>query len=265
MTIQFRNTDIHFSEQGDGDTLVLLHGFLEDSTAFAPVQESLSEHFRTILIDLPGHGKSGTIGYVHSMDDMADAVEAVLQHLEINQCVMVGHSMGGYVTLSFAERYAHRLCGMGLFHSSALADSPQKQRDRQRAIDLVMKNQNSYVELTLPNLFTEKARALCKTEISALIQQAKGFSPQGIVANLRGMMQRPDRTHVLGQTELPILIIHGLEDTVVSTEAIRQQAALNRSTTFLELGQVAHMGYLEAPDICTSAIRSFAERAFGHG
>ena len=264
-TIRFRNSDIHFSEKGSGDALVLLHGFLEDGRIYDAYQQRFSGRFRTIVIDLPGHGASGTLGYVHTMDDMAEAVKAVLEHLKVSKCVMIGHSMGGYVTLAFAQSHTAMLCGFGLFHSSASADSEQKKADRQRTIDLVMRSSAPVVEAAIPSLFAEAARVSLRDEIDLLVAQAKEYGAQGIVANIRGMMARPDRTEVLAHSAMPILIIHGLEDPVIATETIRIQAKLSDDVTFVELEGVGHMGYLEAPDICAAHIHTFAERAFVHG
>lgn len=265
MTALFRNSTVFFTVQGSGPPLVLLHGFLEDSTIFNALAEALSDRFTAICIDLPGHGQSGTLGYVHTMDDMAEAVKAVLDELHVERCVMVGHSMGGYVTLTFAEHHPAKLNGLGLFHSTATADSEAKKTDRQRAIDLVMRNAATFVAAAIPGLFAEGAKAHLHEEIEALTLRAQTFSSQGIVAIIRGMMQRPDRTAMLFASDIPTLFIHGTEDPVIPTDSIRQQAAMVSNGTLVELEGVGHMGYLEAPDLCLSAIRTFAQRAHHHG
>lgn len=264
MIVSVRNTDIYYSSKGAGPALVLLHGFLEDSSIFEHYQEVLSSKFCVVLVDLPGHGKSGTQGYVHSMDAMADCVHAVLLELNITTCMIVGHSMGGYVALAFAAQYGSKLVGFGLFHSSASADSSQKKIDRERSIKLVMRDSDTYVEAAIPALFAEANRSSFKTEIAGLIANAKAYSPQGIVANIRGMMARPERTTLLRETTLPVLIIHGAEDALIPTEVIREQAKLPANITFEEIPNIGHMGYLEAPDICMDLISQFAERAFIH-
>lgn len=264
-SISFRNSDISFSEKGKGEVLVLLHGFLEDSRVFEAYQDTFSAHCRTIIIDLPGHGASGTLGYVHTMDTMAHAVHAVLSHLQIEACVMIGHSMGGYVTLAFAAHYPAMLQGFGLFHSFAAADSDQKKLDRQRTIDLVMRSSATMIEAAIPSLFAAAQRDTLQDAISILVENAKAYTPQGIVANIRGLMARPDRAEVLRTTALPVLIIHGLEDPVIATDVMRNQAKLPQHITYAELDGIGHMGYLEAPDICAAHILTFAKRAFAHG
>lgn len=265
MTALFKNSTVFFTVEGSGPTLVLLHGFLEDSSIFSSMAEQLSDRFRVVSIDLPGHGQSGTLGYVHTMEDMAGAVKAVLDELHVEQCVMVGHSMGGYVSLAFAEHHPAMLSGMGLFHSTATADSEAKKTDRQRAIDLVMRNAHSFIAAAVPGLFAEASKYRLKDGIAQLTARVQTFPSQGIVANLRGMMQRSDRTAVLQALDIPTLFIHGTEDPVISSEVIRAQAARVKQGTYVELEGVGHMGYLEAPDLCLSAIRTFAQRAHHHG
>jgi pimeloyl-ACP methyl ester carboxylesterase len=126
MTVLFKNCPVFFTDQGEGPALVLLHGFLEDSSIFGNLMAGLSDDFRIVTIDLPGHGQSGILGYVHTMEDMAEAVNTVLSGLQIADCMMVGHSMGGYVALAFAALYPQSLLALGLFHSSAAADSEAK-------------------------------------------------------------------------------------------------------------------------------------------
>jgi len=265
MTVLFKNSPVFFTVDGSGPALVLLHGFLEDSSIFNTMAKELSKEFRTVCIDLPGHGNSGTLGYVHTMDDMAEAVKTVLDELDVEECVMVGHSMGGYVTLAFAELFPSRLKALGLFHSSATADSEAKKADRERAIDLVMRNADSFIAAAVPGLFAEGSKARLEEEVASLTARVQTFPSQGIVANLRGMMQRPDRTVVLYALRIPTLFIHGLEDPVIPTDVIRGQAALASDGTFVELKGVGHMGYLEAPDLCRNAIRTFAQQAQDHG
>src|ERR1044071_7202110 len=109
---------VRYADTGKGRVVVLLHGFLESlevwfGNGFA---QELAQHFRVIAIDLPGHGKSDCVGYVHRMERMADVVKGVMDELGLRRYAMVGHSMGGYVALAFAERYKENLCGLCLFH-----------------------------------------------------------------------------------------------------------------------------------------------------
>ena len=126
--IQFKGAKIHFTDTRKGRCIVLLHGFLESMEIWNEYVKLLSKRYRVICIDLPGHGKSENIGYVHTMELMADCVKEVLYSLQITKCVMIGHSMGGYVTLAFAEKHERNLRGFALFHSHAAPDSEEKKK-----------------------------------------------------------------------------------------------------------------------------------------
>ena len=101
--IKYKNISIRFREEGEGEPIILLHGYLESLNIWDEFLEELSKRFRVVSIDLLGHGKTGNIGQIHTMDMMADAVNFVLVHLDISKCTMIGHSMGGYVTLAFLQ------------------------------------------------------------------------------------------------------------------------------------------------------------------
>ncbi len=102
MTIQYKETTIFYTDIGKGNTIVLLHGFLENSTMWQRFIPELSKRNRVVCIDLLGHGQTDCLGYIHSMEDMADAVAEVLNHLKIRRSIFIGHSMGGYVAWVFA-------------------------------------------------------------------------------------------------------------------------------------------------------------------
>ncbi|PKP26115.1 MAG: alpha/beta hydrolase, partial [Bacteroidetes bacterium HGW-Bacteroidetes-22] len=114
-TIQFQGKTIHFRIQGEGETIVLLHGFLESLAIWDTFSKELARDFRVISIDLPGHGQSDTIDAIHSMELMSEVLHEVLVLNSIDRCVIIGHSMGGYVTLAFTARYPEMTAAIALF------------------------------------------------------------------------------------------------------------------------------------------------------
>jgi len=148
MQVDFKNGSINFEAYGSGEVLVLLHGFTESLKIWYDFKDKLAKKFHVILIDLPGHGMSSIINEVHSMELMADSVKAVIDHLRISSAVMVGHSMGGYVSLAFARKYSSLLKGMGLFHSTSLADSDENKEARERAIAIIRNKEKEPLQLS---------------------------------------------------------------------------------------------------------------------
>ena len=122
-SIQFKNTNISFSDEGKGAAIVLLHGFLENLSMWNEITPHLLKKNRIIAIDLLGHGQSNCLGYVHTMELFAETVEAVLKHLKIRKCTLIGHSLGGYVVLAFAEKNPQKIKGLCLLNSTSNEDS----------------------------------------------------------------------------------------------------------------------------------------------
>ena len=122
-TTIFKNTKISYNEQGKGTAVVLLHGFLENQSMWDAFVPEFSKKYRVITIDLLGHGQTECLGYIHSMEDQADMVHHVLHELKIRKAILVGHSMGGYVALAFAELYPDNMKGLVLLNSTSRAFS----------------------------------------------------------------------------------------------------------------------------------------------
>jgi pimeloyl-ACP methyl ester carboxylesterase len=241
---------------------VLLHGFLGSGEIWKNFSRRLKESFKVISIDLPGHGKSDVPASVNSLDTMAEAVRHVLKSLEINSCLMAGHSMGGYVTLAFADMYPRLLKGFVLFHSHAAADSPEASANRDRTVALVQKDHHGFIKNFIPDLFHSRNVSKFQEEIEKLKLLAGATPKEGIVAALQAMKIRPDRQHVLLNSNVPVLFIIGKHDKRIPMELIIPQTLLPAHSEVLMLDQVGHMGFVEASVATCDAIRSFAERMF---
>ena len=164
-TCTYKNEPVTFLDKGKGRVVVLLHGFLGAHQLWEQTINNLSKSYRVIAIDLPGHGNTPCFGYAHSMDLMAKCVKSVLDFLRLKKYVIIGHSMGGYVGLSFADLFPDNLKGLCLFHSSAYGDTDEKKKDRLRAINAVKANKNVYTIATIKNLFASKNLKYLKPEI----------------------------------------------------------------------------------------------------
>jgi len=212
LNLNYKNISINYSETGKGTAVVLLHGFLENSTMWDFFVAEYSKKYRVITIDLLGHGTTGCLGYVHTMEDMADAVLAVLTELRIRKAILMGHSMGGYVALAFAELYGDMVKGLVLQNSSSLADSDERKANRDRAVIAVKHNAGNFVRMSIANLFSEENREKFDTEIELLKEEAVKTPLQGIVAALEGMKIRKDREVILHFAPYPILLVLGKKD-----------------------------------------------------
>jgi pimeloyl-ACP methyl ester carboxylesterase len=259
MTIDYKKGNIYFEEYGSGNALVLIHGFTESLKIWYDYKESLSKNYRLILLDLPGHGKSSILDDVHSMDLMADCIKAVLDHLAIESAVVVGHSMGGYVSLAFARKHSRMLKGLGLFHSTSLADSDETKQARERAIEVINRNHSRYLMNFIPELFAPETKDLYQSEIDQLIEDASKISPKALLAAQEGMKERSSTLDVLINASFPVMFIAGQKDSRIPFENVWVQMALTETAYSLILRNVGHMGFIEAKIQCLDFIESFAK------
>lgn len=262
-TLLYKGLPLFYKDSGRGDALVFLHGFTETSDIWDDFSGELSKTYRIIVIDLPGHGRTGTFGEVHSMEFMAERVKEVLDHLGLSHCIMIGHSMGGYVTLAFARLYPSMLRGMVLFHSQAAADSPEARENRDRMIHLVRADHAHFIHEFIPSLFAPENKERLAGPIAAMSQQAAQLTPASIIAALEGMKQRRDQTDLLAEVPFPVFFVAGKQDTRVPPSVFLQQAVLPVHAEVLLLGRIGHMGFLEARHTILQAMEGFARRVFG--
>ena len=244
--ILFKNTTISYTDQGKGTAIVLLHGFLENKSMWDFYVPELAKKNRVISIDLLGHGATECLGYVHTMEDNADVVHAVLSELRIRKAIFVGHSMGGYVALAFAELYPDTVKGLVLLNSTAKADSTERKKNRDRAIKAVKQSFVNFISLSIANLFSESNRERLATVIEKVKTEALQTPLQGIVASLEGMKIRQDREVILHLTPYPKLLILGEKDPVLNYEETKEQ--IENTTVKLVTFPDGHMSHIENQD-----------------
>ncbi len=261
-TTKFKKGTVTFSDTGKGRVVVLLHGFLGSHKIWDNTIKSLSKSFRVIAIDLPGHGDTDCFGYVHTMELLAKSVKAVMDSLRLKKYVIIGHSMGGYAGLAFADMYPDNLRGLCLYHSSAYADSDEKKRDRTRSIKVVKANHKIFTTEVIKNLFATKNFKYLKDEISFAQKIAAKTSKQSIIAALEGMKDRPHRDMILGLAHFPVMMVIGEHDNVLPSNQLLEQADLIQNKHILYLEHDGHMGFLESPRVSNQALKRFLRVCF---
>lgn len=257
-TTTFKNTKISYTEQGKGTAVVLLHGFLENQSMWDAFVPEFSKKYRVITIDLLGHGQTDCLGYVHSMEDQADMVHHVLHELKIRKAILVGHSMGGYVALAFAELYPDNMKGLVLLNSTSRADSDERKINRDRAIVAVKQNYTAFVRMSIANLFSENNRERLAEQIEKVKIEALKTPLQGIVASLEGMKIRNDREVILHFAPYPIQLILGKKDGVLIYEDNLEQmeGTKVKLTSFPD----GHMSHIENKNQLMKALVEFFKK-----
>jgi pimeloyl-ACP methyl ester carboxylesterase len=258
-SISFRNGQMAYEILGKGKPLMLVHGFGVNYQIWQNQVSFLKDDCQLIIPELPGTGSSSFLtGDSISLSDYADSLNAILIAEGIANCTMLGHSMGGYITLAFAEKYSSALNGFGLIHSSAFADSPEKKLVRERGIAFI-REQGSYLFLKtlIPNLFAPAFKQNNKQKITLLIEKSAQLSKEVLQQYYRAMIERPDRTAILKGNPLPVLFVMGDLDEAAPVADVLQQVTLPKKATVLELPEIGHMSMWEAPEVLNECIKKF--------
>lgn len=247
---------IHFFEKGKGQPVVLIHGFCESGKMWEDFSEKLSKEFRVICPDLPGFGDSPISGDQISLEEVAVILEEWLDSNLIENPIVIGHSLGGYVTLALLELMGSRIKAIGLFHSTAFPDDADKKEMRNRTITFLKKNGvEKFVTSFVPPLFPENRRAELSRKIESAIEDAKRSSLSGLVAYSAAMRDRKDRVEILRNFSGPKLLIAGTEDGAVKIESSRAQK--DAFSSYAELEGVGHMGMVEERQKTLEIVRNF--------
>ncbi len=256
--INYNQCKIAFETTGKGKTLVFLHGFCENLHVWDDFIKRF-EDYQIIRIDLPGFGQSDLLENL-SMAGMADAVKAVLDELGVENATIIGHSMGGYVALSFLEQYESYVEELVLFHSHPYADEPENKLSRQKSIDFIQKHGHEiYLKQLFPALFTKNFVGSNTFLMEKLTHGANKLPSENIMAALKAMMQRKDRSALLKNLDIPVLFIVGAADQVVGKKQSMGAVNYPNISSIALLENVGHMGMFENPKKCTKVLKDFLE------
>lgn len=251
----YADGSIHYKSEGVGKAVIFLHGFGEDSSIWRN-QEGKFPNFFCLYVDLPGSGESSFNSKLSSISDYAEVVNAVLENENLGNCIIIGHSMGGYIVLAFAELFPEKLKGLALFHSSAYADTEDKIANRNKSIEFVIKNgADLYFKAMLPDLFfnNEQSEKLIKEQIVV----ARKISDQAVIQYLKVMIGREDKTCLFQQLDIPIAFFLGEHDKAVPFALGLEQTEMASVTYVYILRQSAHMGMLEEADQVNKLLPEF--------
>lgn len=262
MKTVINNSAINYTDQGNGDTLILLHGFTESLSIWDSFAKELSKYFRVICIDLPGHGNSKSVSNIHPMELMADIVKSLLDKLSVKKCVIVGHSMGGYVSLAFARKYSNILQGLGLLHSTAHADNEAAKEARMRAIEIIKDDHHKFLSSFIPTLFAPGNENIFNKEMDNLLVEAKKMEKEAIIAAQLGMKSRADSKDILANADHPLMFITGHKDSRIAIDDIQAQAKLCKTAYCLLLKNSGHMGFIEEKQRTLHFLKSFTTACY---
>jgi pimeloyl-ACP methyl ester carboxylesterase len=255
--ILYEDKKIFYRSIGSGKPVMLVHGFGEDGNVWNIQIEYLKNKFHLIIPELPGSGKSELISDM-SMDGMAEVLHSIIHEENINTCAVIGHSMGGYITLALVEHYWNHVNAFSLFHSTAYPDTEEKKETRKKGIEFIKQHGAfEFLKTSTPNLFSPNTKSQTQNIIDEFIATLRDFKPEALIAYYNAMMARPDRTNVLKNTSNPVLFVTGTFDAAVPPDDVLKQCHLPEKSYIHVLKKSGHMGMMEEPEQANRVLEDF--------
>lgn len=246
-------------EKGKGQSVVLIHGFCETHEIWEFILDSLALNYRVFCVDLPGFGKSPLPPTPFSISDIAQLMQSWIKEKEIINPVVIGHSLGGYVTLEMTRQNPECISGLGLFHSTTQADPLEKKENRNKVVDFVSRNgAKPFLDSFVPSLFYNKDHR----SINKVREICNGTSRESIINYSLSMRDRIDYQFVINDFDLPIMFVCGENDIFISVEVSKKQAEKCKDPHFFVLNETGHIGMIENPESAAKAIKKFLQICF---
>jgi pimeloyl-ACP methyl ester carboxylesterase len=258
-TVEYKKSDIaYYDNEGHDLPLIFLHGLCEDSSVWDDFTKVFTSN-RLVKIDLPGFGNSDVIKDIE-VTDVAEIVKIVLDTLKIKKCILIGHSLGGYISLAFADKYEQYLLGLSLFHSHPFEDIPTKKESRQKDIEFIQKKGHfHYIKLLIPNLFADIFASSNQFLLDTMVHRAAGFPPEGIIQAHKMMINRKDTTDVLRRLKVPVNFVIGELDKVIPIEISLRQTHIPKIADIHVMPEVAHMGMIRSKEKTQLILSNFID------
>jgi 3-oxoadipate enol-lactonase len=259
MFFQKNGLRLAYEDRGTGLPLVFLHAFPLNRSMWTPQLAVLSQQFRTIAIDMRGHGESDAPLWNFSLEHYADDVCALLDHLNIPQTVLVGLSMGGYISLAFSREHGNRLKALILSDTRAQSDSADGRRGRfQLAQTAFSQGSAAVADIMFPKLLGPTTLQT-KQELVAYVRSTiTTSSVSGIVTDLMAMADRPDSVRQLSTITAPTLIVIGQEDNTTPLADAQLMAERIPGARLAVIPLAGHLSNLEQPDLFNELVSRFA-------
>ena len=250
--------DVFFTDKGKSNIpVVLIHGFCETHRIWDSLSSELSNTHRVLCPDLPGFGSSSyPESKKFSIVDIANILDNWLTHLYIEKCIMIGHSLGGYITLAYADRYKEKIQGFGLFHSTSYADSEEKKNIRDKVVEFINTHgAKEFTETFIPGLFHYRSKEVDE-DIALLQEEAQKCTAESLISYTLAMKERADLS-ILMKGDLPVLFIAGEKDGAVPIDSSYAQTKDLNPEYVHFLADTGHMGMFERRSETTKMVADF--------
>lgn len=250
--------ELAFREQGRGKTLLFIHGFPFNQKIWDGYAEKFADQYHVVTIDLPGFGKSPMLPTPFSIDQVADALLAFLKSQQLRDIILIGHSLGGYVSLALLGKNPVLFSSLVLFHSTAYADSVEKRESRSKTVEFVQRNgAMPFTSNFITPLFVNPNHP----GIEIVRKIANEATSEAVIGYSLAMRDRPQYIKTLESFENPTLFLTGKNDPGIPVESVLKQSSHCKRPEIHILEKVAHMGMFERADDTVAKIKGFINKS----
>ncbi|MFB7515518.1 alpha/beta fold hydrolase [Streptomyces sp. NPDC056144] len=240
-------TDVFYEDRGTGPALLLVHGHPFDHTMWQPQIERFSRTHRVIAPDLRGYGRTplGAMTDSTGLGEFAEDLVAVLDHLRVDEAVVVGLSMGGQIAMELHRRHPGRVRGLVLVDTFPAAETEEGKAVRNAMADrLLEEGMRGYADEVLDRMVAPY-NAHAAPHVHRMMRET---DPVAAAAALRGRAERPDYRESLTRVAVPALVVVGRDDTYTPVSDAEEMHALLPDSTLAVVERAAHMPNLERPE-----------------
>ncbi|MFQ5340893.1 MAG: alpha/beta fold hydrolase [Anaerolineae bacterium] len=255
--VEFNDVELSYVDRGIGLPILFVHGFPLDGTLWQPQLDGLSDEYRVIVPDLRGFGGS-TVSLAMTMEQYADDLRLLLDELGIEEVVLAGLSMGGYIAFAFCRKYSGRLRGLVLADTRPQADSDEARANRTATGKQVIGHGAAALADSMLDKLLSPATFKDQPDlVSAVRDMMARQSVFGIVAALYGMSERPDASPLLGEISVPTLVVVGADDVITPVAEAESMVESIPGSELLVIPDAGHLSNLEQPEAFNQALRDF--------
>lgn len=245
-TFKSADSKITYEDHGTGAPLLLLHAFPLGRAMWQAQIDTFARTQRVLVPDIRGLGDSTLGAGATSMDRYADDAAALMDHVGIARCVVVGVSLGGYIAFALHRRHPDRITGLVLANTRSLPDTPEAREARAATARMVVaQGTGTLAESMTPKLLAPAAPADLRARVHAIISANRQL---GVVAALGALAERPDSTATLATILVPTLVVAGEHDALIPLEESRTMAEGLLDATFALIPDAGHLACMEQPE-----------------
>ena len=257
-SIRINDINLAYTDIGVGPAVVLIHGYPFNRSLWTEQAEALHPKHRVIIPDLRGFGESDSSEGTATMSRMAEDVAELMDHLEIEQAIIGGLSMGGYVALAFARQIPARVRALVLADTRAQADTEEGKQTRfQQAEKALSEGMAGIADAMLPKLLTPDTVSKRPELVKRVRDMMLKTKPEGAAAALKGMAARDDQTDFLGEIIVPTLILVGREDAITPVADSEKMHSLIQRSRLVVIENAGHVSNLEQTEQFNDALLGF--------